>query len=275
MRAVFLIAWDQLADFRHRRLVLALLVAAVSLALVLALLAQGMSAVSKRTEFAGKVSDEERMQLQLGVGMGSYMLQTALYLVVFIGGSVVSLATFCGLISTERTRGTLPWVLSKPITRTQFLLGKWVGACAMILLYTAVMFAILIGSTWLTEKSVPARMYYACSVMPFGFLLVGSVGAFLSTLMPPVLAGVVAYFGGAQLFHRLADWAAPWRWLDYLLTGLHYVAPSYDKFNMYLDLLMGKEIPLSRPVVLAAYAVAYSALMFLLTTLVFQRRDVA
>jgi len=111
--------------------------------------------------------------------------------------------------------------------------------------------------------------------MPFGFLLVGSVGAFLSTLMPPVLAGVVAYFGGAQLFHRLADWAAPWRWLDYLLTGLHYVAPSYDKFNMYLDLLMGKEIPLSRPVVLAAYAVAYSALMFLLTTLVFQRRDVA
>jgi Cu-processing system permease protein len=274
MRTVLAIAKDQLADLRHRRVIVALVLAAVLFSVVLCLLSVGMSAVGERAQLMSELSEEQRMDLALSTGMSKYMLQTALYVLVFFVGSLLSLITFCGLVSSERVTGSLPWVLSKPITRTQFLMGKWIGACAMALIYAAIMSAVLLGVTWFTERSVPARVSYACMVMPFKFVLLGSVGAFLAALMPPAFAGVLAYFGGAQLFQRIGQWIAPWDWLKAPFTALHYAAPSYAKFNLYIDLMLGRDIPLPRVLLLIAYALAYSAVMLLFTCMLFRRRDV-
>ncbi len=111
--------------------------------------------------------------------------------------------------------------------------------------------------------------------MLFKFALVGSVGMMLSTVMPPVVGGLLAYFAGAELFHGIARLLAPWRWLEGICTAIYYVLPSYGKFNAYAQFFMGIGMEPRRVLVLAAYALGYTALMVVLAMLAFRRRDLA
>jgi Cu-processing system permease protein len=275
---VFAIARDQLADLWHRRLILALLLAAVLLVLVLSLFLIGMnklSSIGGLPGATGKMSEEDRLQFAIASEAGALGVQTALYGLASLVGAILSLVMFCSLISSERARGSLPWVLSRPISRGQFLLGRWLGASAMVLIYTAIMSMVILGSTWFLEGSIEARVSYACLLMFFKFLLIGSVGAFLAMVMPPALGGVVAYFAGARLLQSMAQWLVSWAWLQAPLKALSYVAPSYSEFNAYHHFLLGVEMAPQRVVVLAAYAVVYSALMIVFAVALLGRRDLA
>jgi len=276
--AVLAIARDHLADLWHRRLILALLLATVLLVSVVSLFLIGMNKLSSMgglSRVTDKMSEEERLQFAVATEAGALGMQTALYGLASLVGAILSLVMFCSLISSERARGALPWVLSRPISRGQFLLGKWLGASAMVLIYTALMSVMILGSTWFLEGSIAARVSYTCVLMFFKFLLIGSVGAFLATVMPPALGGVVAYFAGARLFQSMAQWLVSWPWLQAPLKALSYVAPSYSEFSAYHHLLLGMEMAPQRVVVLAAYAVVYSALMIVFAVALLGRRDLA
>jgi ABC-type transport system involved in multi-copper enzyme maturation permease subunit len=278
--SVVAIARDQLAALRRQRVILVLIIASVLLALLFCVYLVIMeklvaSGIFEDEEAMSHMSEEQRVQFEQGMEFGTRGMQTGLYALVSFVGSILSLVMFCSLVSKERTQGSIQWLLAKPLSREQFLLGKWLGACAMLVIYTALMSAILLGYTWFAQGSVSATTAYTCVLMLFKFVLVGAVGGALAMLMPPVLGGMLAYFAGAEFFQALADIASGWAWLRALCTGIYYVLPSYGKLSAYTQFFMGTEIEFARALLLAAYALAYSALMFFLATAALRRRDLA
>jgi ABC-type transport system involved in multi-copper enzyme maturation permease subunit len=275
---VFAVARDHVTDLRHRRVILVLLVAAVLLALGFCgylvvfdkIMAAGMAAHGRSPK---AMTEAERAQFEQMMQMGRPAMQTGLYGLVSLMGSLLSLVMFCSLVSSEQARGSLTWVLSKPVTREQFLLGKWLGACFILVVYTVVISAILLGYSWFVEGSLSPTLGYTCVLMLFKFLLMGSVGMALAMVMPPGLGGVLAYFAGAETFQWIAMWFIKSHWLRGILTALYYVFPSYSKFNAYTQFFLGIEIGPIRALQLAGYALTYSILMMGLAIVALRRRE--
>lgn len=278
--SVLTVARDQLADLRRRRFVLALLIAGVLLTvgfcLYLAMMEKLLAAtIGAQGEIPGEMTEQEQIEFRNAMEIGTAAMQTGLYVLVSFVGSILSLVMFCSLVSSERARGSLPWVMAKPVTREQFLLGKWLGACVILVIYTALMSAILLGYSRYAEGHISRALGYTCVLMLFKFALMGSVGMMLSMVMPPVLGGLLAYFAGAELFHGIAQLLAPSRWLEGICTVIYYVLPSYGQFNAYTQFLIGIEMEPKRVLLLAAYALVYSAVMLWLAQLALRRHDLA
>ena len=183
------IARDQFIDLRRRRLVLILLVAAVLVTggFSLSLVSWQKAVTQNQTEYAkatGKMTPAEKAQFEANMDQGIAMMETALYALVSIAGAVFSLVMFCSLIPAEKARGIAQWVLAKPVTREQFLLGKWLGGCAMLLVFSITMSAILIAYNGHFEGAVSRTVALSCVLLFFQTMLVGSVGLLLSMLMP-------------------------------------------------------------------------------------------
>ena len=272
---ILAVARDQLTDLRHRRAVLAITIAAVLLAIGAVI----QYIILKKLMGGGftppNMDEEEQLQFQAALAAGTTGMETFLYAAVSFAGVILSLVVFSTLISGERARGTIHWVLARPLSPAQLLLGKWLGACAMMLIYTALISIILVGFAFLAERSLTVSAIYACLLMFPKFVLVGSVALALSMLMPPPVAGVLTYFAGAGIFQTLAKHLAPWPWLRTLFTGINYLLPNFGAFTPYLRFLLGKDLDPVRVLLLALYAVGYSAVMLLLAIAAFCRRDAA
>ncbi len=80
----------------------------------------------------GQLSYTEQLRLTLSLGLSAIHL-CIMGLTVFLGGS---------MIYKEIERLTILTILSRPISRTQFLLGKYFGFCALIAAFTFGFFAV-------------------------------------------------------------------------------------------------------------------------------------
>src|SRR2546421_5286808 len=83
--------------------------------------------------FLGELSAGQETKIIIDLGL-SAMLLFGVFIAIFVG---------VGLVYKEIERRTLYAILSKPIGRGQFLLGKYLGLCATLLVNIAVMGAAL------------------------------------------------------------------------------------------------------------------------------------
>src|SRR5207237_9324739 len=79
--------------------------------------------------FLGELSAGEEAKITVDLGL-SAMLLFGVFIAVFVG---------VGLVYKEIERRTLYAILSKPIVRGEFLLGKYLGLCLTLLVNVAVM----------------------------------------------------------------------------------------------------------------------------------------
>jgi ABC-type transport system involved in multi-copper enzyme maturation permease subunit len=194
------------------------------------------------------------LDMQTSYLAGYFVLITFLWTAGFFLSYLLVGSSGLGMISSEEDRGTLLIMLSKPISRTQLLLGKYVALVVTTLVYEL---AILFGSITILSimlgldtqvvneliGMVPAVMIYtvllallfaALSVLLSGVIRSGPVrGA--------VFVALLLYVFAAGPIMRLA-------WQDtYEEYRVHYVDAGYNMGNAYLTLLGGAESDLMTP----------------------------
>jgi ABC-type transport system involved in multi-copper enzyme maturation permease subunit len=128
----------------------------------------------------------------------------ALILFMFMFSFVVALsasAIASPAISSEIESGVLMTVVTRPVSRTEVLLGKWLGLAAVLAGYAGVVCALEFGvvdsvSGFLPPSPVLVGVYLFIE----GALLL-TLSLFLSTRMPAIAAGVIgiAVFGAGWL----------------------------------------------------------------------------
>ena len=98
-----------------------------------------------------------------------------------------------GLVHKEIERSTVLTLLAKPVRRSEFLAGKFLGMTAMVALVFAGMTAFLALVLWLRE----GRVEGAVLVSLFTWRVVGDEGGFIR-VGGGVLVGGVCGFGGRR-----------------------------------------------------------------------------
>ena len=190
----------------------------------------------------------------------------------------VIIAVFVGtsLVHKELDKRTVFVVLTKPVPRSAFLVGKLIGLMMTLTVLTAAMGAAYLGLLALLRVEIHAGMFQAIGFAWLELVLLTSLTLVFSTFTTPVLCMLYAfalYFIGHNMhtFKELTDKAGPG--LREVLLALYYALPNLTIFDIKNQVVYGFAAPAGQVAWTVAYAFAYSAALFCVATLIFARRE--
>jgi ABC-type transport system involved in multi-copper enzyme maturation permease subunit len=207
-----------------------------------------------------------------------------------IFGLMIAVFIGIGLVSKEVERRSIFGLLSKPMTRTQLVLGKYLGLVAtigtnlalMTVAYYVVLFYMDFMATPAAKASWPApamdpRLVVAIVLIFAELSLVTAVALFFSTFSSPLLSAMltlglwVAGHFNADLrnFENVVEVPA----LAWLLRVMYYVLPNLAPFDVKAEVVYGIPVSTAHVAYTLLYAVIYISILLLAALAVFRRRD--
>ncbi len=97
--------------------------------------------------------------------------------------ALVAVFTAGGTISTEIEQATLHTIVTRPISRTRVLIGKWLGHAVLLGLYAALLYGSLVAIVYLESGWLPQNAVAGGALIVGEALVVLSATIFGSTLM--------------------------------------------------------------------------------------------
>jgi Cu-processing system permease protein len=172
-----------------------LLMALLAGAAFIALFSTGMHFQVKdiRTHHISPLIAQEALRAFLMVGL------YAVDLIAVVMTALTSVDTLSGEIGS----GTIQAVATKPVSRRQILLGKWLGFVAMLTVYLILMIGGLVGMAHWLSGIGPRNLLLGASLIWFECLLILSLTLFFGTTFSTLTNGVlvlglhgIAFLGG-------------------------------------------------------------------------------
>lgn len=192
-------------------------------------------------------------------------------------GTVIAIAVGINLIFREVDRRTVYTILAKPVSRSEFLLGKYLGLVVTIWMQTAIMAAAFAVASWVGGAELGWGHAAAVGLLAMELAVVVAIATLFSAFTTPMLAALFTA-GLTVAGHLTRDLVAlgaqsgvpaveRGTWL------LHRLLPDLASFNLSLEAVHGLPIAAADVALPVAYAAGYTVVLLLLSTFVFERRD--
>lgn len=198
---------------------------------------------------------------------------------VSLFGVVIAIFIGIGLVSKEIERRTLYTVLSHPVRRWEFIVGKFFGLAGTLVVNTFFMslgvFGALLYVSHHFEK--PDRwVLIALYFIVLQFLIITSLALLFSSFSSPLLSAIFAFslFIIGSFAEDLRGFAGMTQgFTRWLATGAAYLVPNLSSLNVISS--VAHEQPVSAQLIAAntAYALLYAAVAVCGAVLIFERRD--
>lgn len=191
----------------------------------------------------------------------------------------VIMAVFLGitLVSQEVERKTVFLILSRPVPRWEFVVGKAMGLCGTLALVTLVMAAtlFLVHAGYLGEPE--AGIFVASAGIYMELVLLTCLASLFSTFTTPILSAIftLSMFLIGHLTNDLLAFGARSRSEAARLATrtLFHLLPNLENFNWKNEVVHHGARSISVIPAAAGYLLAYSAAVLCLACLLFSRKD--
>jgi ABC-type transport system involved in multi-copper enzyme maturation permease subunit len=228
----------------------------------------------------GQLTAGQDIKIIKDLGLAS-IATFGLLIAVFIG---------IGLVWKEVEKRSIYGLLSKPIRRHEFVLGKYVGLMLTLLVNVAIMtcafYAVVwvmgfqveakVRETWPTPAADPA-MLKAIALILIELMLVTGIALFFSTFSSPLLSAVLTLglwvIGHFNTDLRNFENVVESRPAALVARSLYYVLPNFSAFDVKAQVVHGQPVDLSYLIVTTLYGLTYVAFVLGAAMAVFSRRD--
>ena len=225
--------------------------------------------ISGAAVLVGEISIDVERLVVVNLGLTAVSLFGAL-IAIFIG---------IGLVSKEIEKRTLYTVLSRPVRRWEFVVGKFFGLTGTLVVNTFFMaIGVFLALLYVTHRFEKADLWVLTALyfIVLEFLVICALALFFSTFSTPLMSAVFsfAFFVVGSLaddlrgFARMTDGAA-----GALATALAYIMPNFSALNIINQAAHGDAVPGRLILYNTVYALLYSAVAISGAVLVFQRRN--
>jgi ABC-type transport system involved in multi-copper enzyme maturation permease subunit len=208
---------------------------------------------------------------------------------IAIFGLLIAVFIGIGLVSKEVERKSVYGLVSKPISRPQFILGKFAGliltlvvniAAMTVAFYGVLLYMKLANPNVEVVAAAPAtdpRLLIAVGLILAELMVVTALALFFSTFSSPLLATLltlglwVAGHFNADLrnFENVIDSAA----IAWVARVLYYVLPNLAPFDIKPEVVHGLPVTLRHVALTLTYAVVYTGVLLTAAVAIFRRRD--
>lgn len=191
-------------------------------------------------------------------------------------GLLVVLLVGASLVRKEMEQRTITTVLTKPVGRGEYLLGKYLGLSLTLACMIGLMGALYVAAVWLTPATL-AWSHLAAVYLTWLELLVLTAGAILfSFVAGNALAAVLAaaLFVCGHLLRSLNDFAAMTEGPGRVAAAFAYrVLPDLEVFNVRADVVHGDPVTAVHLAMATVYGLGWIAVFLLLARVVFARKE--
>jgi len=196
---------------------------------------------------------------------------------ISIFGTMIAIFVGIGLVYKEIDKRTIYTIVSKPVARWQFVLGKYFGLVLTLLVEVAAMTAIFFILVFSELGKVPPLLFLAVGLTFIELMIICAVAILFSSFSTPILSGM--YTLGVYLIGHLTRslYEFSFRFKDTfiqkLMLFLYYFFPNLDNFNIRSQAV--HDLPVGTDYVLFAvvYGILYITVLLIISSFVFSRRD--
>ena len=196
---------------------------------------------------------------------------------ISIFGTLIAIFLGIGLVSKEIERRTLYTIITKPIHRYQFILGKYLGLVLTLLVNVAVMALGLLGLAYLWEGVSSLRLFLAVLFIFLELMLVTALALLFSAFSSPTLSAIftLCLFVAGHLSGDLRLFAARFGGAVTKLSAetLYFLLPNFSRLNFKDQAVHGFGVDGGSMGLSFLYAIFYIAALVLAAMAIFERRD--
>ena len=218
----------------------------------------------------GELSAGQEAKIIVDLGLSSILL-FGVFIAIFVG---------VGLVYKEIERRTLYAILSKPVGRGEFVLGKYLGLCLTLLVNVAIMGVGLSLALIYVKRGwdpLVMRIWPAVLLIYIELTILTGVAMLFSSFSSPALSALLTFFVFvighftndlktlAQTMH-----SAPTRWI---FTALYNLLPNMANYNAITAAAHGVSPAPRFLLVNTLYGFIYAGVLLAATTLIFRRRN--
>jgi len=191
-------------------------------------------------------------------------------------GTLIALFMGVSLVSKEIERRSLYPLLAKPVSRGEFLLGKFAGLAFTLLVNVTVMTLGLYATLWATRRGAGPELLQAVLAIYLGLLLVVALALLFSTLTSSALALVLSVC--VVVVGRFADVIRNMREVApgvpaWATQVLYYALPNLRNFDLKTRVVYGDPVLSSDLGWIGVYAASYVAIVLGLAFAAFRSKD--
>jgi ABC-type transport system involved in multi-copper enzyme maturation permease subunit len=223
--------------------------------------------------------------------VGKVVVDMALSTISFSG---LLLVLFVGinLMAKDLDKRTIYMVLSRPISRPQYLAGKFLGIVLLIIATVALVSLFAVGTIALNKFWYPNYfprfswflVFVAIFFSTVSLILLSALSflyaSFVSNSFVTLVLTVISYLIGHAIHDVKALVEAPQtagievsQVTMKLVQAAYYIFPNLSMFDVKLQAAHGLEIPLAQMAWTLSYGFVYTLIVMVLAGLIFNRRE--
>jgi ABC-type transport system involved in multi-copper enzyme maturation permease subunit len=211
------------------------------------------------------IGAQEKIVVDVGLGAMS------------IFGLLVTVLVGSNMVRKEVDKQTVTTILAKPLSRREYLLGKFFGLNITLVAMLAIMAVLFVAVVLITSAQLGTSYLAAFYLAYLELMLITAAVVLFSTLVSPPLAAVATlllYVIG-HLSESLRSFGAllgsPLQ--ARLLEIVYYVVPNLEVFNVRGAVVHGDAVSSSHVLLATLYGLGYSTVLLILAGAVFARKE--
>jgi ABC-type transport system involved in multi-copper enzyme maturation permease subunit len=190
---------------------------------------------------------------------------------------LIAIFTGINLVYKEIEKKTVFNILSKPVSRDEFIIGKFLGLGLTMLTALGAMAVIFFAFVALSGGGFDWGILLYFFMLGLELLVITAISLLFSSFTTPILSFIFTVslylighimwtFNEFKALLQVPAWKA-------LLQVLYYLLPNLDKFNIKNEVVLGTALNPWTLVFSVLYALAYIAALLALTMLIFRKRE--
>jgi Cu-processing system permease protein len=192
-------------------------------------------------------------------------------------GVVIAIFVGIGLVNKEIERRTVYTIMARPIRRTQFILGKYLGLVMTLSVNIGVMLGVFLATLWLYRAPIHGVLVQAVALIFVEVLLITAIALFFSTFSTSALSAIMT-LGLFVVGHLTTDLkgiveSSRSEAARAAVTAIYYVFPNLEVLNIKGQAAVGAEVAYAYQAMVSLYGLLYAALLLAGACVIFQRRD--
>jgi len=200
--------------------------------------------------------------------------------VMLVFGALIAIFIGVGLVYKEIDKRTIYNLLSKPVHRHEFVVGKYLGVCMTLLVNSIVMVAgTELALLYVNRGLAPIEL----AVLPAAYLiylelaLLVAIATMFSTFTTPMLAALFS-FAAYMIGHFSRDLLVMAALSNStltraVLTALYYILPNLSNFGFITEASHGRMLTTKMAAQATSYGILYLTILLSAAVLMFKKRN--
>lgn len=192
-------------------------------------------------------------------------------------GTLIAIFVGIGLVYKEIEQRTIYTILSKPISRRGFILGKFLGLALTLAVEVAIMSTVLLLVVWSVSGELQAKLLVAIGYTYLELLLITAFAILFSAFSTPTLAAIfsISIYLIGHLTQDIYTFGGKSEsaMIRHVSEALYLVLPNLENLNFKSQMVHDVGIPMEQFGFSLVYGVVYTVLVLGLASVIFERRD--